>query len=196
MDGKDLEKIDSEIKKLNKKLGAGFGRITIRRKNNALYARGTFPPKPGESQKWQGDFPLKCRATIPGLKDAQYKALEISSQLARDRFEWAIWTIPEIIATSATTPIYIHEWVELQKQEYISSRRRITTDTDRNWLKDYGYCYDKLPQSEMLSTAVLLTAIEKTIVGTKQRSRSVNAYRKLLQLANIDTTPIDRLRSK
>jgi hypothetical protein len=75
MVGNDLGKVDQEIKKLNAKLGAGFGKITVRRKGMALYARGTFPPKPGTDKKWHGDFPLKCRATIPGLKDAQDKAL-------------------------------------------------------------------------------------------------------------------------
>jgi hypothetical protein len=197
MDGKELERIDREIQKLNKKLGAGFGKITVRRKSMALYARGTFPPKPGETKKWHGDLPLKCRATIPGLQDAQIKAIELSSLLARNKFEWDSQLPSQIIATAATTPVTIQEWVDLQKQDYISSRKRITEDTDGNWLKDYGYVFNKLPLDRPLGVKILVETIElHTTNGTKTRNRSVNAYRRLLLLAGIDPTPIDKLRSR
>jgi hypothetical protein len=48
----------------------------------------------------------------------------------------------------------------------------------------------------VLSAGILLKAIEKTPVGTKQRSRAVNAYKKLLQLAGIPTTELDKLRGR
>jgi hypothetical protein len=200
--GNDFERIDREIEKLNAKLKAGFGKITIRRKRMNLYARGTYPPKSGCVSSWKGDLPIRCRAHLEGLAEAREIAIELSGLLLKGAFDWEKWenkhshSIPQSLEIAAKQPVTMAEWVEVQRQQYIDTRRRITADTDRNWLKDYGYCYRQLPQDKPLSARILHEIIEgKTKQGTKQRNRMVRAYGALLELAGISTVEIYKLRS-
>lgn len=62
--------------------------VKLRVKDGKIYIRGTFPPRPGETENVRTDLATGCSATPAGLRVAKMKAEDINLQLLNDRFDW------------------------------------------------------------------------------------------------------------
>ncbi len=188
----DYRSIDKQLEKINSELKQRGCRIKIQRLEDSLWARGTFPPKAGEIAPKQRRIALGIKARLPNLITAKQQALELSTQIEFGTFAWV--TSERIIAN----PIAIGEWIFKLKEEYFKTRLD-NRDTQLNWDKDYGYILAKLPQDKPLAADIC----ERTILANhpivegkspKQRNRMVMACSRLLDLAGIDRSSIDRLK--
>jgi integrase len=188
----DYRSIDKQLEKINSELKQRGCRIKVQRLEDSLWARGTFPPKAGETVPKQRRVPLGIKARLPNLITAKQQALELSTQLEFGTF---VWIVNERIISN---PIAICDWIAKLKEEYFKTRID-NRDTQLNWDKDYGYILAKLPQDKPLAADICERAIlaNYPIVegkSPKQRNRMVMACGRLLDLAAIDSISLKRLR--
>lgn len=82
--------ISGKLSQANGRLKAGQVKVSIVNKNNWLYLRGTFPPKPLSKKQspYQQWLALNLPATPLGLKEAERQAREIGLKLMTGNFEW------------------------------------------------------------------------------------------------------------
>ena len=186
------KKVDSEIDRVNRgKLKAMP--VSLTRSGGSLYVQGTFPPKPGERESKQRRIPLKLKAHVDFLHDAQNLALEIGTDLMREKWEWK-----DKEQTLEQLPITVAEFVDLHRKRYLERNGKPDTqrDTLSYWQKDFLYPFNKLPQHKPPSSALCKEAIDKTSNNTRTRIRYVKAYGQLLELAGIDSSSLKTLRGK
>jgi hypothetical protein len=75
---------------VNTRLKAGRIGVTIVKKGNRLYLRGTFPPRPGstKSRPHQQEIALGLLAKAEGLFTAEKEARKVGGLLALGEFDW------------------------------------------------------------------------------------------------------------
>ena len=72
--------------------------ISIKRRNNKLYLRGTIPPKPGKEAKGhhQQEIALGLMANEENLLMAKDEAIAVFSLLKANRFDWTVYGIKDV----------------------------------------------------------------------------------------------------
>jgi integrase len=188
----DYRSIDKQLEKINGELKQRGCRIKVQRLEDSLWARGTFPPKVGETAPKQRRIPMGIKARLPNLITAKQQALELSTQVEFGTF---VWIVNERIISN---PLAIGDWIAKLKEEYFKTRID-NRDTQLNWDKDYGYILAKLPQDKPLAADICereILANYPIVEGKspKQRNRMVMGCSRLLTLAGIDRSSIDRLK--
>jgi integrase len=186
------KKVDTEIDRVNcGKLKAMP--VSLTRSGGSLYVQGTFPPKPGERESKQRRIPLKLKANVDFLHDAQNLALQIGADLMLGKWEWE-----DKKQTSEQLPMTVAEFADSHRKRYLERNGEPDNlrDTIKCWEKDFLYPFNKLPQHKQPSIALCKDAIEKTINNTRTRNRYVKAYRQLLELAGIESSFLKTLRGK
>ncbi len=191
----DYKRIDKELIKINHELTARGSKIKLERLRDSLWARGTFPPKPGETKSKQRKVSLSISARLHNLVDAKQLALKLSNDLEFGKFVWPESPVSDF---EPTVPVLTKDWIEKLRLRYFETR--IDNEDNRlNWLKDYGYILTELPADKPLT----LEICERTILNNhpviegsspKQRNRMVMACGRLLNLAQIDAKDLKRLR--
>ena len=176
------KKVDTEIDRVNRSKLKAMP-VSLTRSGGSLYVQGTFPPKPGEREPKQRRIPLKLKAHVDFLFEAQNLALQIGADLMLGKWEWE-----DKEQKIEQLPMKVSEFVDLHRKRYLDRNGKPDTqrDTLMCWKKDFLYPINKLPQGKPPSIATCKEEIEKTEDNTRTRSRYVKAYRQLLELAGID----------
>jgi integrase len=177
-----MEKIDSEINKVNDQLRAARCRVIIQRRHDRLVLRGTLPPRPesAHSKPYRQRLSLgMVYATPAGLRAARKQALKVSEQLDEGRFTWADW-VEDLRASHA-----IAWWVAEFERDYFNRRGR-NPKVETTWDKDYSIPFGRLPQDVPLSAEALLGAIALTLPNTRARQRYCTAYGALSKFAGLE----------
>lgn len=173
-----MAQIDDAIAKVN----AGLDLVAVRRRGNRLYVRGTFPAKPGKQRPAQAEIATGKTANPAGLVQARAIALEIESQLIREKFDWGNW----LDQYRGGAPGDVREWVTKLEAAHWQQKER-TPNTENTWRKDYGNKFTKLPQDKPLTLELLKEAVvEHSQPATRTRKGYAMAYSKLARFAGLD----------
>lgn len=178
--------IEARIAQANGRLKSARVGISIELKGNRLYLRGTFPPRPGSTQKQahQQRLSLGCHANPSGVKVAEAEARKIGALLDCKQFDWQPYT-----KIAAATPQTVAEWMEQFEISYFQSRER-NDETLTTWNGDYVKVLRKLPKEELLTADLLDNHIRNNIdPDTKTRRRACMVLRALAKFAKLDYDP-------
>ena len=74
------KKVDTEIDRVNRSKLKAMP-VSLTRSSGSLYVQGTFPSKPSEREQKQRRIPLKLKAHVDFLFEAQNFALQIGTDL-------------------------------------------------------------------------------------------------------------------
>lgn len=185
--------LDEKIEQANNRL-RGVSRVTILRRENRLYLRGTLPPKPhiDRSKPYQQAISIGSRAIAneQGLKFAVQQAQILTGQLIAGTFNWADWLDLEKVCPTATG--LVRHWIAEFEQDYWTRVKR-TPEREFNWRADYGNTFSRIPQDEELTIDLLEEVIRSTPPDSKTRLRTTTYCCILAQFAKLEG--VDRLRS-
>ncbi len=176
-----------EVDKLNQRLKAANLHIAVEQRDDRLYLRGTFPPKPGSGKSKPHDqrIPLGIYANPAGIKAAWKRAIKAASDIADRQFDWSEW-----ISQKSETPKSAADWTRAFEQDYFTRRAR-TPASQTTWDKDYQDVFKKLPDG-VLTTEMMLELIASKPPDTRTRKRFCTALSALAKFAGVhlDAAPL------
>lgn len=178
---------DLKIAAANERLKKGLCRVTIQRRDNRLWLRGTLPPKPHINRPfpYQQAISLgnQAIATEQGLQYAIKQAQIITGQLVAGTFDWADWIDLEKVCPTASG--LVRDWVAEYEKAYWTKNKR-TPEREYNWKSDHGFVFKQLPQDKELTIAVLLDYIATTQPDTRNRLRACTYCHLLAEFARLE----------
>ena len=184
--------INNRLAQANGRLRASKIGITIDRRGNTLWLRGTFPPKPNsvKTKPHQQRISLKTKenpqgvkATIAGLQYAEKQARAISVQLDSGQFNWEQWQLSQ-----APTPETVSDWVEKFEAEYWIRRSR-NQQTETTWKKDYQVVFPKFAEfadDAELSIDLMIEFASLSEPDTRSRKRVCDILGRLAKFAKLE----------
>lgn len=176
--------IDGRINQANGRLKSSHVGVTIERRGDRLWLRGTLPPKPsavGDKPRRQ-KISLGVRVTPAGVQHAEQQARLMGAELNLGRFDWANWSK---VNSESKSGITAGEWIKRFEADYWNRRQR-TQQSETTWRTDYRGILSKLPSHEPLSTEQLLKVINDIQPDSRQRKRAVMVCGALARFAGID----------
>jgi integrase len=155
-----------ELKRVNDRLEAAGNPVRVRLKGKNLALRATLPKKPehGLGRK-QYDISLKLSASKGSLKRAEREASKLYQHLVDGSFDWKIYTDPRHDPQSKP----IAQLVEEFKAEYISKSPPKRRMTEQTWRTTWQGTFNKLPQTEPLSEAIVLAVVHSVPEDSRNR---------------------------
>jgi hypothetical protein len=124
--------------------------------------QATLPPKPsGEiltemgkaTLKWkQQKITTRLKANVEGVRLAEAKALEISSLLRQNAFNWEPYYDAPVVELAK--PLTVVEIVKRFEVDYFTRRLR-TRQSESTWKTDYHDVFIRLPQDVPLDAGVI-----------------------------------------
>ncbi|MBD1860027.1 MULTISPECIES: site-specific integrase [Leptolyngbya] len=184
--------IDKKLKEVNQRLRQANTGVTLIQKGNSLYARGTFPPKPGsaKTEPHQQEIALKVKAHPAGLKVAEAKAKKIGTEMVLKEFDWANYSTRPLSTAETKT---VADWLREFEMDYFQRRRR-TPKSEATWRSAYHHYLKRLPPEERLTTDLLNQTIRKTTPDSSIRSAICLSYKALGKFAGLEMEFVNALR--
>lgn len=183
--------IDRLIGKVNHRLKTARIKLTLERRGDWLWARGTLPAKPHlvekHPQPYQQRFPLDCPATTSGISQAEQLCRLAASKLALGQFNWADW-----VNLPCDTPTTVQGWIERFERDYW--RTHGTGPSARNNWKVYAQVFAQLPPQGLLTQDLLIEVLARVEVDTRARQKAAQVLVQLAAIAGLPTTAIASLR--
>jgi hypothetical protein len=116
-------RVDAAINRVNQgKLKAMP--VSLSRLGGSLYVQGTFPPKSGELVATRRRVPLKLKASVDFMFEAQNRAIQIGADLMLGK--WA-WTDEKTIER---LPITVAQFADLHRKGYLDRNGKPDTQQD------------------------------------------------------------------
>jgi integrase len=173
--------IEGRISQANGRLKAAKVGVSIELVGGRLCLRGTFPPRPGATQKkaHQQRLFLGHHANPTGVKLAEQEARVVGTLLERKEFNWEPY-----LKLGSTTPETCGEWVTRLKVKYFQEG-----GTETTWEGDYQKIFKKLPLDEPITAEVLRLVVDGTSQNSKTRKRACMAISVLAKFAAVDYDP-------
>lgn len=172
----------------NGKIGVSLG---CQGKDNWLFVRGTFPPKPGsdKTKSHQQRISLKMRGNSrEAIKQAEITARQIGLDLNLGKFDWAKFS--DVGVSNATT---VTDWI-VKLEDWFWSNRPRNSSTENTWEKAYRSPLRKLPADAELTTQLLIDwVIENSTPHTRRRGHYCTCAKALSELADLPTEPFKKL---
>lgn len=154
-------------------------RVSLSQVGKALYIRATLPSKDGSGLPTRQRIPVGP-VSVEGIKWAEAKALELSSQLLQDRFSWGEWLDQPQKDRIKSTEEVIEDF-----EEYYRSTHTLT---QRTWDRHWRAIFNRLRLDKPLTSESILKVVLKTPPDT--RNRLITCQR-LQALANFASISID-----
>lgn len=188
--------LDELLNRINDRLRAGRIGVTleIRGRDSWLYLRGTFPSKPGNSQRLphQQRIALKMKATSEALRYAESTAKLVGIELNLGQFNWKKWSGATPIEPLPAEPTY--EQI-IDQVEKLFWRNREDNPSSRNTWRIYEGCYKTFPQSTPIKMEVLAAWIESSKLGDR-RQQYLRAAKLICQVLNLEQNNLAQYRTK
>lgn len=174
--------INEKINQANLRLKTAQVGVSIVRLGNRLYLQATLPPKPGSNRtkRHQQRIALHFYANPAGVQQAEKEARKIGALVACKEFDWTPY-----LKEQEPEAERVQEWVEQFKANYFI-RRSSTPQSQTTWKTDYEDVFRTLPQSEPLTSKLMIGAIASTKPDTRTRKRYCIALGALAKFAEID----------
>lgn len=159
-------------------------RLKLSQQRGWLYLRGTLPPKPDSERDrpYQQRIALKLPTNRRGVELAKKEADRVGKLLELGLFDWSPYIHQRQL-------ISVADWVEKLREEYLAQGGKEST-----WQSEYVTAFRKLPENQPLSMGLLVKTIKTIEPNTKTRLRVCGIFKRLAQLADMDTAQISPLR--
>jgi len=170
--------IDQLIAEANLRLKAARTGLIIKlRYTNKLSLRGQLPPRPGSEklEKYSQRLTLKYLGNAVGIALAEADALNITSQLIKEKFNWADW----IEVWTPQTAI-IADLLERHKAKYL------TKNSETSYHNYYLACYKWLPIDEPLTVKAIAPSLTRHAQDSRSRAVTFIAATVLVKLTEVD----------
>jgi integrase len=171
-----MANLQEEIDKINN----GLSKCSIKTRFNNFYVRGRFPDKNGSGKNKQYDISTGLKANLRYFKQATAIAYEIDSDILLNRWDWAKW-----IKINQRLDKTVEFWVAKFEENYWHRKEKTLSRAD-NFKTDYLDVFKVLPQTAILTTDLLMSKLTEIPPSSRQRLRYYNAFRSLLNFANIN----------
>lgn len=171
------------LQQLNKDLKTAKTGITVETHGDRLSLRGTFPPKPGsgKTKPYQQRIALGVRHNHDGLKYAKAIALEISSAITLDKFEWE--SFPGAVDRPARS---LGDWIESFERSYFD-RRGNSPEVLTTWRTNYLAVFRHLPSDRGPDRELLYNFItRRSEPNSRSRKKFCLAINALARFAGWD----------
>jgi integrase len=166
--------------------------LEMRGKEDWLYLRGTFPPKPGSdpcgngkaarTRPYQQRIALKMRGTPSAIKQAEAVAKVVGGELNLGTFDWMKWSDAEDPAAPKT----VAQWVKEFEEHFWRGRDRNNSSQMNTWLKAYKGPLKKLPKVDRLTLDLMIDWVtENSESNSRRRGQYCTCARELGRLAGI-----------
>lgn len=177
--------IDSRIAQTNGRLKASKVGVTVERRGDRLWLRGTLPPKPhsDQSKPYRQKVSLGVRATPAGVQHAERQARLLGAELNLGKFDWANWSKTDSVVEAGSPS---GEWIKKFELDYWNRRSR-DQQSETTWRTDYRVIFNKIPVHEPLSPELLLKIINEIPPDSRQRKRAVQVCSSLAKFAGFQT---------
>ena len=163
--------------------------LEMRGKEDWLYLRGTFPPKPGSDRPrpYQQRIALKMRGTPSAIKQAEAIAKVVGGELNLGTFNWLKWSDAEDPAAPKT----VAQWVKDFEEHFWRSRDRNNPSQMNTWLKAYRGPLKKLPKADKLTLDLMVDWVtENSEPNSRRRGQYCTCARELARLAGISNIEV------
>ena len=177
--------VERLLRAANERLKRGHVGLTLERRGEKIWFRGTLPDKVTGLLKQQR-FAAQVPANPVGIQHAERKAKLIGAKLNLGEFNWADWSAaPKVDADSCGA------WVQRLEQNYWDSHRE-TTAALNSWQSRHSVL-KKLPVDERLSLELLVQVVLSTPADSRSRQRTCMVLSDLAKQAQIDSRAIQAL---
>jgi hypothetical protein len=186
-----LQEVDSQINSAilqsNERIKAVGSKLSILRRKNRLYLRGTLPCKPGETtpdgtKRYEISI---APADLNGVRVAEEKALEITTQLRLNTFNWEMYGVK-------SKPKPQHRTMGEIKADFEKNYWRDRPQT-RKKLNTFRTSYDaslkKIPDSDRFTDKNIEAWICSTPPDSYIRHSLIRVIRALAKQEGIDVKP-------
>lgn len=149
-----------------------------------MYIRGTFKPKPSSerTEAHQQEIATGFRATESGLQASIKMATNVAVKVLDGKFDWRDYGVNCPKLNDEKT---ISDWVMALENDYFQRHPR-TPKTERSWHSHYGTYFNRLPQKNMLSEAILRNELTQTVPNSCTRKMMAIAFRRVGNLAGLN----------
>jgi len=173
--------IDERLALANGRLKAARVGVSIERRGNMLWLRGTLPPKPGssESKPYRQKHGLGVKANPAGVQHAEKQARLLGAELQIGRFDWGNWGKGVAIASRT-----VGDWVKEFEADYWNRRKR-TDQSQTTWDTEYAVVLKRLEADQELTSELLLEVIAASDPDSRNRKRRVQTLGKLGKFAGL-----------
>lgn len=160
--------------------------LTVQGKEDWLYLRGTFPPKPTsqKTESYQQRIALKARANcLEVIKQAELMAKVIGLDLNLGKFSWSQFGDFEKKTPNPTTA---QGWAEAFSKWWWEDKDPSDTQKRNTWRSRYKYPFGRLPEEKPLTEQLLVDlVVAHTKPNTPIRNVYVMAYSCLADFAKL-----------
>lgn len=171
------------LEAVNGRLKASSAGLTVMKRGDRLYLRGTLPPKPGstKSKPHQQEISLKIYANPAGLEYAESKAMELGALIAQRRFSWID------VMGDRNDADNCKMWVESFKKYALQNLIKSTGEkAELDWKNRFWYpAFSKLNLEADLTAETIVAAVQKTKVDSRSRQVCCQRMAKLAEFAGI-----------
>lgn len=169
--------ISERVAEVNQRLRAAGVRLTLVVRGNKLSCRGTLPSKDGEGQKRER-LPLGLPTTEWGVKQAEFRAYQIWSEIVKGTFRWEekkpkVETFGDVIGR-------FRDSVYRDK-------------TEHQWSALYRTGFQLVKMDEPFQLQKIELAISACPVGSYLRFRSVQTWVRILRFMQAAEGDIERI---
>jgi integrase len=165
------QKLEYTLEAVNQRLREGRVKCAIIQRGGMLWARATFPPKPGSdrTRPSQDKISLSVPASERGFKQAEKEARIIGAELAGKEFRWEKYMDPKRLPENKPAAQWIKEF------------RTQQAETGNG----YGPLLLRLPQDEPLTKDALLKVVLATSPDSRPRIEICRVFQKLADFAKV-----------
>jgi hypothetical protein len=183
-----LQEVDSQINSAilqsNERIKAVGSKLTILRRKNRLYLRGTLPCKPGETtpdgtKRYEISI---ATADLNGVRVAEEKALEITTQLRLNTFNWEMYGVKSKPKPQHRTMGEIKaDFEENYWRDRPKSRKKLNT-----YKTNYQAYFKKIPDSDRFNDKNIDKWIRSTDPDSYARDTLIKLIKKLAKQEGIE----------
>ena len=169
------------VSKTNARLKALGCKLSIEIRGSKLYLRGVLPPSPQseKSRSYRQRISLDLKATNPGIKMAERKAIEINERLTKGTFSWLG---EEKFAVDRK--LTVRNALAMAEKEYFKSRIK-----DRKslytWNSNYAVIWNQMGKDEIVTTELIRTFVISR-VSASNRKKTINICKHICKAIGFD----------
>ncbi|MFZ1026451.1 MAG: hypothetical protein WAN66_09560 [Limnoraphis robusta] len=179
--------INSAILQSNERLKAFGSKLTVLRRKNRLYLRGTLPCKPGETTP-EGTKRYEisiATADLNGVRVAEEKALEITTQLKLNTFDWEMYGVkPKAKPQHRTMGEIKADFEENYWRDRPQTRKKLST-----FKTSYQAYFKRMPDSDCFTDKNIETWIRSTSPDSRTRASLIRVIKALAKQEGIEIKP-------
>ncbi|MEA5496198.1 hypothetical protein VB834_05575 [Limnoraphis robusta Tam1] len=179
--------INSAILQSNERLKALGSKLTIQRRKNRLYLRGTLPCKPGETTP-EGTKRYEisiASADLEGVRIAETKAIEITAQLKLGGFNWEMYGVkPKPKPQHRTMGEIKADFEENYWRDRPQTRKKLST-----FRTSYDASFKKIPDLDCFTNKNIEAWICSTPPNSRTRASLIRVIKALAKQEGIEVKP-------